>query len=248
MRFICLCVFAWLYAAPSLALESDRIFDIVPAEGQTVEMVDGATVLRQVGQSFGVVLSFRPDSPTQGWIFAAVLNVGKERLRVGSSGFSAASGDNVLRIASTTELIALVRPPPRPNLSTFTDGSPSNFVSSASRSRAAQMFGPGGSPTLIGDVRRRDEVLMQDDPMAPISTNQQTPARTSAGLSPVPKEKAKEFIAMLFPNALLAPGRIVKGELLLDLPARQADEPASFVLRVSFGDESMEVTYREREG
>lgn len=205
MRFICLCAVAWLYAAPSLALESDRIFDIVPAEGQTVEMVDGATVLRQVGQSFGVVLSFRPDSPTQGWIFAAVLNLGKEPLRVSSSGFSAVSGDDVLRIASTRELIWLVRPPSRGTLDTFTGGSTADFKKA-------------------------------------------NPARTAVMASTVPKDKVKEFIAMLFPTALLAPGRVVKGELLLDLPTRHADEPASFVLRVSFGDERMEVTYREREG
>lgn len=229
-RFLAL----WLLASPVLAAGEQRVFDIVPSEGQTVAVADGATVLRQSGRSFGVVLSFTAGDEDSGWIPAAVLNTGQVPLQVSTAGFTASHGDKTLAVTSNKRLVADFRKRHGGQRTRVVNDIP-GYSSGAGvqRYQATRMTGPG-QPRSITQLRKRDADLTPDVQVS----------RTS---EPTDLDKAvADFEATLFPEALLAPGKFARGDLALTLPKRSEDGGSTFVLLVAFGDETMAVTYRER--
>ena len=99
--------------------------------------------------------------------------------------------------------------------------------------QATRMTGPG-QPRSFTQLRERDAFLTPDVLVSGIS-------------EPSELDKAvADFETTLFPEALLAPGNYVRGDIALKLPKRSKDGGTTFVLHVAFGDETMDVTYRER--
>lgn len=224
----------FLAAVPGLAVGEERIFDIVPSNGQTVEIVEGSTVLRQPGRSFGVVLSFRPRSDDSGWIPAAVLNTGAVPLQVGTAGFSASDGKKSLTVEDNESLVSQFRRRNKPANTASPVNDMPRYADVVERGRAATISGPGSPERGLSDIRRRDSLMA-----APLPA----PGEAEA---PTLDELAAAFEADLFPDALLAPGKFARGDLSLKLPKRNVDGDTTFVLHVAFGEETMDVTYRER--
>lgn len=240
MKNILLCL-ALMLPATSPVAAAYREFDIVPSADQTVETVDGSTVLRQPGKAFGVVLTYRVYTQQRAWIPVAVLNSGEQPLAVGVSGLSITSEGKALEVFETDKVMRMyrrIRGKMRPSSGPINADMPS-YSAGVQRARAATMAGPAQSPALVGEMRRRDNVLVND--AAPDSADDPTRAAPDA------KERAEaEYSAMLLHDTTLAPGKLVMGDVLVELPKKRRNEPATFVLRLQFGGESLHVTYRER--
>lgn len=237
--FSCLlpCLLALVASVPALA--QDRIFDIVPPAGKEVQMVDGYTVLRQAGSLYGAVLTYMPESESAAWIPVAVLNTSDGRLKVGTKGVSARSGETELKVWSTTGLIRLAK-----------EGSisaPPAMVEAAA---------PPGTPV----------VAQTDAPVAPIKTDtigafqpgqqSQTLGTTNNRASRSNAQEKEHDLAVaqvtalrerLFRDRSIDAREVGRGDVRINLPPRRSDgQPAEFVLTLNFGGEAMDVTYRER--
>lgn len=233
-----------LSALPALAAAgAPRIFDIVPPPGREVQLVDGLTVLRQPGTAFGAVLTFMPENDTQAWIPLAVLNTGRDALKVGTDGVTVRSGSEPLKVWSSTALVRWLKD------------------------------GRSGLPTVAGDARatataprRADTSFMSSEaPIAPappqtigpVEPGTQTQGSSSAGLRNIrtnaeqvamDRERARIDAARdrLFRSVKLEPRGVARGDVLFALPPRGAGAPAEFVVTLAFGGETMDVRYRER--
>ena len=180
-----------------------------------------------------MVLSFTAGDEESGWIPAAVLNTGQAPLQVSTDGFTASHGKKKLDIASNRRLMADFRKRHGIEREPVVNDIP-RYSAGVQRYEATRMTGPG-EPRSITQLRERDAILTPDVEVP--ETN-----------APTDMDRAEaDFEASLFPKALLAPGKFVRGELSLELPKQSEHGGTTFVLHVAFGDETMDVTYRERD-
>lgn len=233
------CLLALVASVPALA--QDRIFDIVPPAGNEVQMVDGYTVLRQLGKQYGAVLTYMPESETTAWIPVAVLNTSGGRLKVGTKGVSARSGETGLKVWSTTGLIRLAK-----------EGSISE--PSATVEEAA----PSGTPVLAENDA--PVAPREPDKIGPFEPSQQSQTQTQGTTFSRPirsnaQQKERDLAAArvtalrdrLFRDQTIDAREVGRGDVRISLPPRRRDgQPTEFVLTLDFGGEAMDVTYRER--
>ena len=231
------CLLVLVASLPAQA--QDRIFDIVPPAGREVQMVDGYTVLRQPGKQYGAVLTYMPESESTAWIPVAVLNTSGGPLKVGTKGVSARSGEAELKVWSTTALVRLAK-----------EGSisaPPAMVEAAAR--------PGNPDLGKNDAPKAP---LEPDRIGPFQSSQQsqTLGRTNNRASRNNAQERERDLAAaqvtalrerLFRDQTIEAREVGRGDVRINLPPRRSDgQPAEFVLRLEFGGETMDVTYRER--
>jgi hypothetical protein len=225
-----------LAAAPTAPVE--RIFDIVPSEGAKLEMVDGLTVLRQQGTKFGAVLTYMPESATSAWIPMAVLNTSGGELKVGTRGVSARSGDAPLKVWSTTALVRLAK---EGRIS-----APADLVESAGRD-GTPLYAGGEAPTAptaaptIGPQQPGTQTQTTSRVGSKVSRNNDQEKRHDLAVAQVTALRER-----LFRDETLDARQLGRGDVRIDLPPQREGDPAEFVLTLEFGDERMDVRYRER--
>lgn len=234
--------FAWLLALAATTAQADlispRIFDIVPPEGREVQWVDGYTVLRQPGARYGAVLSYVPESGVSAWIPVAVLNSGKAPLEVRQRDIHARYGDTELKVYDNKTLVREYQQRRREMLAYSqqdTEGKTMKQLLDSSRS----------IDYALGEDRRMDVGSVRDRRnREPRRNDRDAGSREAKELADAQLEALKE---RLFKDAELDPGRFNRGDVRIALPPRRDDGPAEFVLTLSFGGETMDVLYRERD-
>lgn len=231
----CLLVLAALaHAAPAAAqdirIEPPRVFDIVPPEDRKVEMVDGLTVVRLPGATFGTVVTFMPESADVAWIPLIVLNSSAAPLEVGLDGVSVRYGDTRLKVHSTTGIMKAERDRRQEMLAWSQDGA-------------------GKSRTDLLDNRRRTAMAMQEVGSGTRGRSIAIPANNDSRETRKLLDAQLEALRdRLFVDATLQPKEIARGDVKIDLPPRREEgEPTEFVLTLAFGGETKEVLYRERD-
>lgn len=233
---------ACLVALPAQAnIFTPRVFDVVAPEGHRVESVNGDAVLRLPGVRYGAVLSFLPESGVSGWIPVAILNSGKEEIKVGPSGFTARVGEMKLKVHTVTGLVYEQR------------RRSADMVSYAQQAEGMRMSDLTASNRAAGHAtgrQRNDRPGVQRPQPATIGIAQPqiTPGnRKGREASELARHQLEALKERLFKDARLAPGEFNRGDIRIDLPPRREDgEPTEFVLRMDFGGHVTEVTYRER--
>lgn len=231
----CLLVFATLApsapaAAQQIRIEPPRVFDIVPPEGRSVEMVDGLTVVRLPGATFGTVVTFMPESADEAWIPLVVLNSGAAPLEVGLDGVSARYGNTKLKVHSTTGIVKAERDRRQEMLAWSQDAT-------------------GKSRTDLLDDRRRAAMAMQEVGSGSRGRSVAVPTNNDSREARKALDAQLEALQdRLFDDATLQSKEIARGDVKIDLPPRRRDgEPTEFVLTLAFGGETKEVLYRERD-
>lgn len=194
-----------------------RIFDIVAPEGRKIQMVDGFTVIRLPDERFGAVLTFSPESAATAWIPLAVLNSGDDTLVIRESGISAHYLDQPLKVYSNEGLI-MEQKRRSAEMASYAVESENMSLSDTLAPNRSINRRPGGRPDTRG-------------------------SREAVNLA---KYQVEALRARLFKSAKLAPGELNRGDIRIDLPDARADQPAEFVLRLSFGGQTTDVLYRER--
>lgn len=237
MKILLPCLFALAalpYAAPAAAqgirIEPPRVFDIVPPEGRKVEMVDGLTVVRLPGATFGTVVTFMPESADVAWIPLVVLNSGAAPLDVGLDGVSLRYGETKLKVYSPTGIMK------------------------AERDRRQEMMawsqdGAGASQSALLDNERRSAMAMQEVGSGSRGRSVATPTDNDSRETRKMLDAQLEALRdRLFDDATLQSKEIARGDIKFDLPPRRRDgEPTEFVLTLAFGGETKQVLYRERD-
>jgi hypothetical protein len=223
---LCAATLAFAAPAPAADLFTPRVFDIVPPEGREVQMVDGLTVLRQPGKSFGAVVTFMPESGVAAWIPLAVLNTGGAPLDVGTDDISARYGDSVLKVWSTAGLVKEGKER-RDDMLRYKPGTHGGTTRDRIRASTA------GDPTLGARPSTRTTQA---------ASNDEYEARDLADA------QFEALKARLFKDETLAPRGVAQGDVRIDLPPRREDgQPTEFVLTLAFGGETMDVLFRERD-
>lgn len=218
-----------------------RVFDVVAPEGRTVESVNGDTVLRLPGPRYGAVLSFLPESGLSAWIPLAVLNSGKEPLKVRTADVSALVGDMQLKVHSVTDLVFEQRKRSAEMIAYSKQAQGMSMSDLTASNRAVDH--------AVGRTRSdRPDARLPKPRTLGIAQSQVTPDnRRGREASELARNQLEALKERLFKDATLQPGEFNRGDIRIDLPPRREDgEPTEFVLRLDFGGHVTEVLYRER--
>lgn len=223
----------------SLVLPGERVFDIVPGEGQSVEMVDGFTVIRLPGKAWGMVVTFSPESETRGWLPLAVMNLGDDKLKVDRDGISVQSGGQPLHVYDNNELITEAGRELQPGMAAqyehvraAREGLRDQSVVDDLRSNSQY-----GSRNRLAQMRARQA-------RAPLASKENEPTgRRLRNILEMQQELVEE---RLFKNARLSRGEVVQGDVAISLPPAAAAGPAEFTFALTLAGETLTVRYRER--
>jgi hypothetical protein len=227
MKYLVPAFLAALFATSAAhANDAERIFDIVPGEGQAVESNQGATVLRLPGKQYGVVLSYIPDTATRGWIPIAILNTGTASIDVGTAGVTAEAGGQPLTVQSRAAVLSDFR--------SWLGGEGAR--GSSTRSSVPKP----GRGMRSADGRHKYTALADSDVAKDFAD------RLSKRDRKMQEQQLKALEERLLADRTLAPREVAQGQVRLELPAPTAGAPAEFTLRLEFGGEPLQVRYRER--
>ena len=216
-------------AAQNIRIQGPRVFDIVPPDGRPVEMVDGLTVVRLPGATFGAVVTFMPESADVAWVPLVVLNSGTVPLPVGLGGVSAVYGETPLKVFSNEGIVK------------------------AERDRREEMLAwsadaEGKSRSDLLDTRRRTAMAVQE--VGSGSRGRSVQMATNNDEREARKALDEQLAALkdrLFQDVTLQPKEIARGDIKIELPPSRTDVPAEFVLTLAFGGQTTSVRYRERD-
>lgn len=222
---------------PSILPPQERVFDIIPGEGQSVEQVDGFTVIRLPSKTWGMVVTYSPESSTRGWLPLAVINLGEEVLKVDRDAISVQSAGQPLHVYGNNELITEAGRELQPGMAAQYEQVRAAREGHRDRSVVDDLRSQNGNANRVAQMRARQA-------RAPLASKDNVP--TGRRLRNILEMQQELLAERLFKDARLAPREVARGDVAITLPEPTEAGPAEFVFSLTLANETLTVKYRER--
>jgi hypothetical protein len=249
--------FAFLFAACN-TLASERVFEIVPPDGQQVVYQDGAGYLIQSREQFAVIMGYVPESKKRAWLSIVFRNLSTGPLTISEKSITAKSNDLPLKVYSFAELakeqkrremwqeVGAGFAAAGNNMSANNAGNEYQQGTYQSQTKAS-VYGNGGS--AYGTAKTNGSYSGTSYNATAAQIAQAEANRKNDEIFANTRANADAARSTLQNRALkantIASGQDIYGEVSIDLPKKSIKAPVEFVVQFQAANDLVEVRFRE---
>lgn len=235
-----------------------RIFEPVASPGQSVEYHNGVAFLIHKNERFHYGIQFVPESNKAGWLAVVIQNFGELPVNVSERSFLVTSAGSPVKVYTYAELLKKERSrqawlavanglAATANTYNASMAGYSNSYGSYSGRTNAQVSGYGG--TAYGSANTYGTYSSNTYNGAAAYAAQADANRRNQELFDRSAQIALQSSQALEQRALkantISKDEVVSGQIRMDLPKKNRKQPPEFTVMLTFGAESIPVTFRE---